>query len=546
MHDSQAKGTTVKPKQRSAKTESARNGLLATLVTVLVFAGMLLLAVSSASASEVPRFAPEAAHVEVGSTRVLVEKLLNNGGLVVSWTAEYAAAEADGKAPPAGSPAWTVVDKGESREVSEYIYIGTKDKEPEGVLGIAPGTSLLRHLKPETAYFVRFTAKNADGEAVNEKGERSEMISFTTLPVEKPSFGIFKDTPPEVDVNRTDSTFEFYGKVETNGATTGYSVEYSLPEGGHAPAEHSASWKAFTSGASGSVTIAEDYAIIAGKIVGLTPETTYYVRVRASNEKGEIVITRFLVEAVFGSQTEFLDTLSAKPTVSLPSGFRNVTASGAQIAATSLYPHGSETVWRFEYATSVLGPWEDVPGAAGTISQAQAEAASYEGPFRVEAHLSGLNSAKVYYVRMFAENQAGEAVYCVREGVCEPASTSTKDIGSFETSGSPTATAFAVHGLHGESLRLLGAVDPKSAPTSAEQTITLAGVPTGGSFTLTFDGQTTVPIAFDATGEIVNYALGALSDVSGLGAVEGQAGGPYTVFFDNEASEPQIEADGLG
>lgn len=53
------------------------------------------------------------------------------------------------------------------------------------------------------------------------------------------------------------------------------------------------------------------------------------------------------------------------------------------------------------------------------------------------------------------------------------------------------------------------------APGSDEvQTVTITGTPTGGTYTLTFDGQTTAGIAYDATAGAVQSALEALSNVA--------------------------------
>ena len=55
----------------------------------------------------------------------------------------------------------------------------------------------------------------------------------------------------------------------------------------------------------------------------------------------------------------------------------------------------------------------------------------------------------------------------------------------------------------------------------------------GGTFTLTFSGQTTADIAYDASAGDVQTALEALSNVSpGDVIVTGSAGGPWTVEFD--------------
>lgn len=57
-----------------------------------------------------------------------------------------------------------------------------------------------------------------------------------------------------------------------------------------------------------------------------------------------------------------------------------------------------------------------------------------------------------------------------------------------------------------------------------QQTVAITGGPTGGTFTLTFDGQTTAAIAFDATAAAVQTALEALSNVD-VGEVSA-SGGP--------------------
>lgn len=72
----------------------------------------------------------------------------------------------------------------------------------------------------------------------------------------------------------------------------------------------------------------------------------------------------------------------------------------------------------------------------------------------------------------------------------------------------------------------------RSVGVDEVQTVTITGSPTGGNFTLTFSGQTTGNIAYNATATQVQTALAALSTV-GAGNVEvaGSAGGPWTVTF---------------
>ena len=58
------------------------------------------------------------------------------------------------------------------------------------------------------------------------------------------------------------------------------------------------------------------------------------------------------------------------------------------------------------------------------------------------------------------------------------------------------------------------------------------GPQSSGNFTLTYKGQTTSNIAFNATSASVQTALAALSSVpTGTVAVSGSAGGPYTITF---------------
>jgi len=67
--------------------------------------------------------------------------------------------------------------------------------------------------------------------------------------------------------------------------------------------------------------------------------------------------------------------------------------------------------------------------------------------------------------------------------------------------------------------------------SNERQTVTLTNA-TGGTFTLTFDGQPTGNIAYDADGAAVQSAMEGLSNVDvGDVAVTGVSGGPHTVEF---------------
>jgi hypothetical protein len=66
---------------------------------------------------------------------------------------------------------------------------------------------------------------------------------------------------------------------------------------------------------------------------------------------------------------------------------------------------------------------------------------------------------------------------------------------------------------------------PYSGPRSEVQTVTITGGPTGGTYTLTFSGQTTAAIPYNATAAQVKTALEALSNVA-VGEVA-VSGGPH-------------------
>lgn len=75
------------------------------------------------------------------------------------------------------------------------------------------------------------------------------------------------------------------------------------------------------------------------------------------------------------------------------------------------------------------------------------------------------------------------------------------------------------------------------------QTVTITGSPTGGTFTLTYSGQTTAAIPYNASALQVRNALEALSNVeAGAVTVTGGAGGPYTVTFTSGADVAQMTA----
>ncbi len=412
------------------------------------------------------------------------------------------------------------------------IYFGV----PTGA--ILGGTyNEVHHLIPGTHYYAQFVAENS-------AGKTTVPLEFTTPPTAKPEvgraldadtleFGIVAFSPTEVKMTAV---------LESNGAATKYSFGYSESPSG-----------SVTSCGSGSVSVAKDFGEIEALCTGLRPETTYYAHLIAANEKGTLDQTTYNGRETNANNNNEAEpstftTPTAKP-ITLEPTFRNITASSAHATAV-LVAHKEETHWRFESAPSVLGPWASVPGGAGVISQTEAESfPEGTGPI-LGVTLNGLTPGSSYYVRLGAENAAGEGENTFGESI----SVEEHHYGSFKTSSPPVAGALMAHTLDGESVRLIGTVDPKSKLTSSEQTIAIEGAPTGGVFTLTFEGQTTTPLPYDASPREVEGALGELSTLDQAHEhdhlnLSGLDGGPYTVYFTNllaEKAQSEIEANGAG
>ncbi|SHL53050.1 hypothetical protein SAMN05443637_13513 [Pseudonocardia thermophila] len=87
-----------------------------------------------------------------------------------------------------------------------------------------------------------------------------------------------------------------------------------------------------------------------------------------------------------------------------------------------------------------------------------------------------------------------------------------------------------------------------SGGTDEIQTLEIEGSPTGGSFTLTFDGETTASIPYNANAADIQAALEALSNIH-PGDVTVSGSGPFTIEFGGFLANrnlPMIIADSSG
>ncbi len=436
-------------------------------VVILVFLGVAFACVVGAAtafaACEAPQFEPELLEERVYSTRAHIEAavLITNAPSApeVEWGGEYAPAEGGGgpPAPPKkpGESPWMLAGGGTIASDEIALELGERDRT---------GATILHHLSPKTIYYARFHVK-VKCSSIEELSAEDEFKVEETKAVSVPEVARYSTAQTTFRVGATSPTTAVgEAQVESNGAETLYEFEYALSENGKP-----GTWEAFSSGEGsaeheGVVTVAADFADPEAKLAGLKPETTYFVRLKAGNEKGVTVQNTYLGRG--GSELESFRTPTAKP-IAFESSVSAVTGISVELSG-SLLPHGSETEWRFEYTSEPEKSASEserlwIVGPGGVVSQKEAEELPEGvGPPGIEGTLSGLSAGTVYYVRLFAENKAGgEGV----NGVGEPILGERQQVRSFETAGPPSASASATHGIHGESLRLLGTVGPHGYDT---------------------------------------------------------------------------------
>lgn len=90
----------------------------------------------------------------------------------------------------------------------------------------------------------------------------------------------------------------------------------------------------------------------------------------------------------------------------------------------------------------------------------------------------------------------------------------------------------------------LASVPGSTGGTNEVQTVTITGTPEGGTFTLTYSGQTTASIAYNAPATGANSVQTRLTALSNVGTgnvvVTGSAGGPYAVTFQGDLANTNV------
>lgn len=111
------------------------------------------------------------------------------------------------------------------------------------------------------------------------------------------------------------------------------------------------------------------------------------------------------------------------------------------------------------------------------------------------------------------------------------------------TSGIHYPKGFLPSGTPLAKLTASGLFAPYDPETDEQQSVTITGAPTGGSFTLSFGGHTTAAIDHLATAATVQADLDALTSIgAGNVIVTGAAGGPWLVTFVGALASEDVAA----
>jgi hypothetical protein len=287
-------------------------------------------------------------------------------------------------------------------------------------------------------------------------------------------------------------------------------------------------------------------------IRGLNGGTKYFVRVSVSS------YVCGLCDTVVSPEIE-LETLPvAKPAVLTVAGATTVFSTTAHVSGEVERPSNPDPAFdahcRFEYV-------DDAQFAVTGFESAQAtpcepNLVTTPGAHPVTADLNGLAPGTTYHLRLAAENAGGvDSEEAPTTFTTDPAVTEPPTIVGL---GAATGIGYATASIGGEVERPTGpdpalnldchfeyVSDADFQAQNEQQALFVAA--TGGTFTLSFEGQTTSPIAFDASAAVVQAALDSLSTVDpGAITVSGGPGDesgstPYFFAFAGALAAKDIE-----
>jgi hypothetical protein len=288
-------------------------------------------------------------------------------------------------------------------------------------------------------------------------------------------------------------------------------------------------------GASGPTEISKELRLIPNSDITLKPGTKYFLR----------LATEFNSFPPASSEIVETETLAvATPSVLSANDATDVSYVAAKASGEVQGVSGPDPAFdsdcRFEYVTD--GQFS-ANGYAGAARANCIEAVSGTDPTPVTADLPDLKPGTTYHLRLAISNAGGgdskEVSTFTTLPVDPPAVLSINDATNVEysqaeLSGEVERPANPDPAFDAQCrFEYVSALD--SEPRGDTQRLTVSA--TGGTFTLNFGGETTTPIAFNASAAAVQSALEALPSIgSGNVSVSGgpgdQAGdNPYTIVF---------------
>ena len=199
----------------------------------------------------------------------------------------------------------------------------------------------------------------------------------------------------------------------------------------------------------------------------------------------------------------------------------NANMASASARVTAVHPHISQLV---KFAKGPIAPSFAVP-TGGTFTLRYAGQTTADIPYnataaQLDTALEALSTIGAGNVTVTSPNATGAPWTVVFGGSLDTTNLSQLTANSTNVDGTSQ--------LVSTQTTIVSTSDTQPHMT---QTVTLTGA-SAGTYTLTFLGQTTAPIAFNALASAVQSAIGALVNVGSANVgVTGSAGGPYTVVF---------------
>jgi hypothetical protein len=227
-----------------------------------------------------------------------------------------------------------------------------------------PVEGALSGLSPKTTYHYRLVANNGKGPV---KGDDQ---TFTT-PIAEP----IVTTGAAASI--TNVSAQLTGSVNPNGGATTCAFEYGTSE------SYGSEIACTANPGSGSSAVS-----VGAALKGLTPETTYHYRLKATNSGGEAK----------GAVDKTFTTLPNAPVVSTEAA-SGVSQNAATLNA-KVNANGDPADCSFEYGTSA---------SYGSTVSCSIDPLTGEASTAVSASLSGLSAGTTYHYRVVAENGGGKS-----------------------------------------------------------------------------------------------------------------------------------------